>query len=117
MKGSRGSRRAQGELFPLREGQGFYGGLFTAEELVDIARYAMDPDLDDEIGILKVLIRRAVASEEDPAKALALITRAVGQLTRSLKARRALSGEAADGLANAIAAALDEIGAELGMDL
>ncbi len=96
---------------------GFYGELFTSQEILDMARYAEDPDLDDEIGILKVLIRRVVEAEENPSKSLALITRAVGQLTRSLKARRALSGEAADGLAGAIAAALDEIGNELGLDL
>ena len=99
------------------DGPGFYGELFTPQEILDMARYAADPDLDDEIGILKVLIRRVVEAEEDPSKSLALITRAVGQLTRSLKARRALSGEAADGLAGAIATALDEIGNELELDL
>ena len=99
------------------DGPGFYAELFTPQEILDMARYAADPDLDDEIGILKVLIRRVVEAEENPSKSLALITRAVGQLTRSLKARRALSGEAANGLAGAIAAALDEIGNELGLDL
>jgi hypothetical protein len=99
------------------DGSGFYGELFTPQEILDMARYAQDPDLDDEIGILKVLIRQVVRAEEDPSKSLALITRAVGQLTRSLKARRALSGETADGLAGAIGAALDEVGNELGLDL
>jgi hypothetical protein len=43
--------------------------------------------------------------------------KAVRSLIAALKARRALSGEAADGLAAAFAQALDELSTELGIEL
>jgi hypothetical protein len=41
----------------------------------------------------------------------------VGQLAKLMRAKRALSGDAADGLADAFAKALDELSTELGIDL
>jgi len=46
-----------------------------------------------------------------------LYTQASSRLSRMLRDRRALSGEAADGIAGAIAQAMDELGTELGADL
>ena len=46
-----------------------------------------------------------------------LYTQASSRLSRMLRDRRALSGEAADGIAGAIAQAMDELGTELGVDL
>jgi hypothetical protein len=50
-------------------------------------------------------------------KLLALYGRYSTRLMQMLRARRALSGEAADGFASAIAQALDELGSEWGTDL
>ena len=46
-----------------------------------------------------------------------LYTQASSRLSRMLRDRRALSGEAADGIAGAIAQAMDELGTELGVEL
>jgi hypothetical protein len=52
-----------------------------------------------------------------PAKTLQLLSRGVGQLARLMRAKRAVSGEAADGLADAFAKALDELSTEMGIEL
>jgi len=106
--------------------RGLYRRFFTEEEVQEIEEVAssslQDPagnelTLDDVIEVLKVLIGRVVDREEDSSKALPLVERGVRSLVSALKAKRALSGEAADGLAAAFAQALDELSTELGIEL
>lgn len=98
-------------------GEGFYAQLFTPEELAALARTAADFSLLEEIGILKVLIRRVLARNGHSAETLKLVGRAVDQLARAWRVERAISGEAADGLASAMGKVLDELSAELGIKL
>jgi len=107
---------------------GFYSDTFTADELALVAAFVEDPTLDDEIWMQRVLNRRllvhATPAEGDTklttatlikiAEALAIGT---GRVARLLRDKRALSGEAAEGLTGAIAAALDELTTELGEKL
>ena len=51
------------------------------------------------------------------AKLLGLLGQNASRIGRLLRDQRALSGSAADGLLNAISAALDEISTELGIKL
>jgi hypothetical protein len=97
--------------------ESFYIQFFTEGELLDLAQTVANPSLADEIGILKVLIRRVIARKENPEEALKLVGKAVDQLTRAWRVQRAISGEAADGLASAMAQVLDELSTELGMKL
>lgn len=106
--------------------RGLYRRFFTEEEVREIEEVACsslgDPagdalTLDDVIEVLKVLIGRVVDREQDPSKALSLVARGVRSLVSALKAKRALSGEAADGLSAAFAQALDELSTELGIEL
>ncbi|MFQ6001548.1 MAG: hypothetical protein ACE5LG_07750 [Anaerolineae bacterium] len=99
--------------------RGLYRRFFTEEEVQEIEEVASSNELtlDDVIEVLKVLIGRVLDREEDPSKALPLVERGVRSLVSALKARRALSGEAADGLAAAFAQALDELSTELGIEL
>ena len=50
-------------------------------------------------------------------KLFALYAQSSSRLTTMLRARRALSGDAADGIARAIARALDELSTEWGVEL
>jgi hypothetical protein len=107
---------------------GFYADQFTPDELALVAAFVADPSLDDEIWMQRVLNRRllghAAPMEGGPpirvdvliklAEALAIGT---GRVARLLRDKRALSGEAVEGLASAIATALDEISSELGEKL
>ncbi len=99
--------------------RGLYRRFFTEEEVQEIEEVASSNQLalDDVIEVLKVLIGRVVDREADPSKALPLVAKGVRSLVSALKARRALSGEAADGLAAAFAQALDELSTELGIEL
>jgi len=99
--------------------RGLYRRFFTEEEVQEIEEVASSGELalDDVIEVLKVLIGRVVDREEDSSKALPLVERGVRSLVSALKAKRALSGEAADGLAAAFAQALDELSTELGIEL
>ena len=106
--------------------RGLYRRFFTEEEVQEIEEVASsslrDPagnqlTLDDVIEVLKVLIGRVLDREEDSSKALPLVERGVRSLVSALRAKRALSGEAADGLAAAFAQALDELSTELGIEL
>ena len=109
--------------------RGLYRRFFTEEEVQEIEEVAssslQDPagnqlTLDDVIEVLKVLIFRILEREKknhDLGKAIPLMEKAVRSLIAALKAKRALSGEAADGLAAAFAQALDELSTELGVEL
>ncbi len=57
------------------------------------------------------------ATPAEVARLLALHAQTASRLGRLLRDRRALSGEAADGIAGAIAQALDELSSELGVEL
>ena len=119
-----------------RTTHGFYSPVLRPDEIADLVTYADDLSLDDEIACARVALRRVLAllttdtvsPFEDPANqqrltatdyarlaALALAgTRTVAKLLRD---KRALSGEAADGISGAIAQALDELSTEWGVEL
>lgn len=103
----------------VRKVSGFYSKIFSEDELLDVARLAAagDVSVDEEIGMLRICMRRVLEANIDPAKTLQLLSRGAGQLARLMRAKRALSGDAADGLADAFAKALDELSTELGIDL
>ena len=99
---------------------GFYGRLFTEEEVVEIGRLALaELSLDEEISMLRVLMRRVVDSKLDPAEACELFGRASGQLRRLIATRDDLHnrGASEESVESAMAAALDELSEELGVEL
>lgn len=68
--------------------------------------------VDDEIAVLRMLIRK-VAREGD----VEATRRAIDTLCRAIKVQYALEGRSAEGLARSLARVLDEVGNELGMAL
>ena len=99
---------------PTRAGEptglaGFYSRLFTAEELADLARAEAEPSLEDEIGLLRVAIRRGFSEGES----LETVSRSVQRLAQALKAERQLRGQGIRNLEEALARVLDEIGSEI----
>ena len=89
--------------------------------------YSQDPDainignaiagLTDKMNRMDGMIERAQVEGEELIHVFELYTQACSRLGRLLRDRRALSGEAADGISGAIAQALDELSTELGVDL
>jgi hypothetical protein len=109
-------------------------GLEAVEETETDSFYADDPadvDVDQAIAGLVDKMRRLdrVIDLYESAmlsggrtnghlvKLFALYAQSSSRLTQMLRARRALSGDAADGIAQAIARALDELSTEWGVEL
>lgn len=94
---------------------GFYADPQTGELsidaiITDLARKQanLSEYIDDNIGKI---------ATDQLASLLTLFGQNASRLGRLLRDRRAISGEAADGIAGAIAQALDELGTELGVEL
>ena len=119
---------------------GFYSqaeGSYSADPIAyrepgKAAFYAQDPaevtidqaiaGLVDKMTRLDQIIAEAQANgartgSGDLVRLFELYTQASSRLSRMLRDRRALSGEAADGISGAIAQAMDELGTEMGVDL
>lgn len=92
-------------------GRRLYRHLFTPEERAALGEAAETNDLEQEVDLLRVLIRRAVADGTD----LETVSRSLGRLGQLLRVQRVIRGEAAQSLDAALARALEEIGNELGM--
>ena len=99
---------------------GFYSGSFTETELALVAAFCADPSLDDEIVMQRVANLRIITAIEGEGdnETLARMYEALGnglsRVARLLRDKRALSGDAADGLQAALSKAADEIMTELG---
>ncbi len=93
-----------------------YADLFTEHELAALERTADNPLLQDEIGLLRMLIRRLAGqllNAEDEERAPADKIKAVKDLTdillNALKARHQLSPRAEDNLTEAMRQVVAEI--------
>jgi hypothetical protein len=93
------------------EARRLYQDLFSDAERAALAGAAERQDLDQELELLRVLIRRSVAEGQD----LELVSRSIGRLAQALRIQRVLKGEAAKNLDEALARALEEIGNQLGV--
>jgi hypothetical protein len=121
------SRRNQGAGAPAgnqnRTTHGFYSRIYTLEEIADLVAHAINDSLDDEIAAARVATRRVLTQLHDDldadsyAKLAGLVLDGTNTIARLLRTRRALSGDAADGIAGAIAQALDELANEWGVEL
>jgi hypothetical protein len=104
---------------------GFYRKHFTPEEVSLIAEFLLDPTLDDELWMQRVVNRRLLAylsggediGVEQMVKVAAAMAAGTGRVARLLRDRQALSGDAARAMVDAMAGALAELAAELGRDL
>jgi len=99
---------------------GFYSRTFTDEELVEIGRLAVaDLSLDEEIAMLRVLMRRVLEAKMEAGDMIELFGRATGQLRRLLQTRMELEaeGRSEDTVSRAMERALDELADELGVSL
>jgi hypothetical protein len=117
----------------------FYSTAFRLKELADLEACAEELSLDDEIASMRVMLRRILAllsAEGQPeeghphggaptgamthheyARLARLALEGGRTVAHLLRDRRALSGEAADGLAGAFSQALDELSVEWGIEL
>ena len=88
---------------------GFYSQAVTIESAID--------GLVDKMHRMDSIITAGQLENADLFRVFELYTQASSRLGRLLRDKRALSGDAADGIAGAIAQALDELSTELGVEL
>ena len=91
---------------------GLYSKQLTPEEQFDLVDASTIESLSDEIGMTRLMILRALRQQDPSAQTY---TRLVGSLCRQLHLQRQLTGQAAEGLAQALAALLDELATNMGL--
>jgi hypothetical protein len=112
-----GGKRRPGRAGGVKAGEAaakarrLYEDLFDPEERAALGAAAERDDLEPEVTLLRVLIRRGVEQGED----LETLSRSIGRLAQALRVQRVLKGDAAKSLDEALARALEEIGNELGI--
>jgi uncharacterized protein YjcR len=110
-----------------RLAHGFYSRFYTLEELADLLETADIPELAAEIATARIAVRRVLqflhdqnGRHLDPQHfhaSIALLFTGSSTVARLLRQQRAISGEAADTLTEALAAALEQVGDQLDLDL
>jgi hypothetical protein len=95
--------------FRARIEEGDYRRLLGAALHTVIQQAAAAPGLDDEIGMLRVVLARLLVEEDDPAKLASGASRIAHVAVQAARARHALRGDQAENLTDAIAAILTEL--------
>lgn len=115
--GSQGAGAPKGNDNAFKHG--YHSPFFNEEEILEIHRMASEGDftLNEEIATTKLLLRRTLRSAADPAEVTAIYTQGARDLAYLLKAKRIITGGAADDLAGAFAKALDSLAEEFGIAL
>lgn len=102
---------------------GLYSRFMTPEDLLALAVTSTELTLEDEIAFTRVVIARLAElveeadSIEQSVRLAHALFRGTGSVAHLLRAQLALSGQSSDRISEAIDAALDELGAEWGLDL
>ena len=102
----------------LREKESFYQSAYSLEEVADLVSQEIDNGLEDELTAVRVALRRVLMKMGEELEAAefvrmaGLIFRGANTVAQLLRTRRAISGEAMDGLLGAMAQVLQELETE-----
>lgn len=102
-------RRGAAAEFRRRLEMGDYQELLDRQLSDVIAQAAQDRSLVREIGALHFVLTRLLAEEDDSAKLAASVARVSSVLVQAARVQRAISGEVADGLTEAMTRILAEL--------
>lgn len=106
------------------EETGVYHRLLSDQQVVDWLAYDCNATLGDETASNRIMLQHLLIylqqtddiSMPEVVKIAALVFRGARAVTTVLRDEKALSGEAADGIAGAVGRALDELSMELGLE-
>ena len=99
-------RAEQPQTGSMKPGSRIYDRVLTPDEIAALSDLAASPTLNDEIGLLRVLILRKLKDGAD----LADISKAIDTLARALKVQKQISAAGQKALQEAMAAVLEELG-------
>jgi hypothetical protein len=103
-------RREAAEAFRARLDAGDYRGLFGERLNALMAQAAAEGGVADELAVLRIVMARLLAEEDDPVVLAKSIARVAAVSIQAARAQRALSGQTAEDLTDAITAILMEAG-------
>jgi hypothetical protein len=98
--------------FRARLEAGDYRGLFGPSLNKLMLQAAAENGVDDEIAILRIVMARLMAEEEDPVTLAKAISRVAAVSIQAARTRRAITGKLAEGLTDAMTSILTELAAE-----
>ena len=99
-------------LFRERLERGQYRGLFdlNVQQVIDqAAAQVTEHGLIDELGALRMVLARILLEEKDLSRMVTNVTRVASVAVRAAQAQRVISGQAADGLTDALTKILIEV--------
>ena len=76
-----------------------------------MAQAASDGGVADELAVLRIVMARLMAEETDPVVLAKAISRVAAVSIQAARAQRAISGQLAEGLTEALTTILAELGA------
>jgi hypothetical protein len=88
---------------------GDYRGLFGERLGVLMAQAAAATGVDDEIAILRIVMARLITEEDDPVTLAKEISRVAAVSIQAARARRAINGQLAEGLTEALTSILADL--------
>jgi len=104
------ARRRKGKAASKNAARRIYDDLFTDDERRALLGALESADLEGEVALLRVLIRRGVADGVD----LETLSRSIARLAQALRVQHVIRGQSAKNLDEALARVLEEVGNELG---
>jgi hypothetical protein len=108
-------RQAAAAAFRQRLEAGDYRGLF-GERLGELmAQAAADGGVTDELAVLRIVMARLLAEEEDPVTLAKAVSRVAAVSIQAARAQRAINGQLAEGLTDALTTILADLEAGSGV--
>jgi hypothetical protein len=105
-------RQEAAATFRARLEAGDYRGLFGPSLNKLMLQAAAENGVDDEIAILRIVMARLLAEEEDPVTLAKAISRVAAVSIQAARTRRAITGKLAEGLTDAMTSILTDLAAE-----
>ena len=105
------------DVFRERLERGQYRGLFdlNVQQVIDqAAAQVTEHGLIDELGALRMVLARILLEEQDLSRMVTNVTRVASVAVRAAQAQRVISGQAADGLTDALTTILVEVNSAKG---
>lgn len=107
--GEEAERRRRAAAFRARVEAGDYRGLFGGKLGGLMAQAAEEQGVGDELGALRFVLARLLAEEEDPVVLAKSVARIASVSIQAARAQRAITGQLAEGLTEAITQILTEL--------
>jgi hypothetical protein len=102
-------RQEAAAAFRIRMEAGDYRGLFGDRLNALMGQAAAEGGVADELAVLRIVMARLLAEETDPVVLAKAISRVAAVSIQAARAQRAISGQLAEGLTDAITTILTEL--------